>query len=185
MNRESLIDFDRYKVFEDGRIWSNFYQKWINGNVGTSGYLQLWLTCKDGKKRYFMKHRVIAYFFIPNPDNKPTVNHKNHIKTDNRVENLEWATYSEQCDDLQKENHSRSLKSSEKAIKAAINNFKIASEKNKKKVYQYTLDGKLINEFSCINDAAKDVGAFPQNICACCKGKKKTIKGYRWFYSPL
>ena len=95
MNREALIDFNRYKVFEDGRIWSNFYQKWMDGNIGTKGYLQLWLTCKDGKKRYFMKHRVIAYVFIPNPDNKPQVDHINTIRTDNRVENLKWVSQSE------------------------------------------------------------------------------------------
>ena len=95
MNREALIDFDRYKVFKDGRIWSNFYQKWINGNIGTKGYLQLWLTCKDGKKRYFMKHRVIAHVFIPNPENKPQVDHINTIRTDNRVENLKWVSQSE------------------------------------------------------------------------------------------
>ena len=67
----------------------------MDGNIGTKGYLQLWLTCVDGKKRYFMKHRVIAYYFIPNEDDKPQVDHINTIKTDNRVENLRWVTQSE------------------------------------------------------------------------------------------
>ena len=93
--RESLIDFDKYVISKDGNIWSKYYKKFNNGNLGTSGYLQIWLKCKDGKKRYFMKHRVIAYYFIPNPDNKPQVDHINTIKTDNRVENLRWVTQSE------------------------------------------------------------------------------------------
>ena len=95
MCRESLIDFNRYIISNDGKIWSKFYEKYLDGSIGTKGYLQLWLKCKDGKKRYFMKHRVIAYCFIPNPENKPQVDHINTIKTDNRAENLRWVNQSE------------------------------------------------------------------------------------------
>ena len=56
------------------------------------GYYTTWL----GSKKKSSVHRLVAHAFIPNPENKPTVNHKNHDRKDNRVENLEWATYSEQ-----------------------------------------------------------------------------------------
>ena len=72
-----------------------------NGNSGASkdkllklyknekGYLRVYLH-KDGKKDFFSVHRLVASVFIPNPSNLETVNHKNEIINDNRVENLEW-----------------------------------------------------------------------------------------------
>ena len=54
------------------------------------------MLCKDGIVSEYKIHRLVAQTFIPNPEKKPTVNHKNGIKNDNRVDNLEWATQSEQ-----------------------------------------------------------------------------------------
>lgn len=59
-----------------------------------SGYLSIDL-CKEGKVNKYLVHRLIANAFIPNPENKPEVNHINGNKTDNRVQNLEWNTKSE------------------------------------------------------------------------------------------
>ena len=61
---------------------------------GSRGYMSVCL-CKDNKKKYFSVHRLVATAFIPNPKNKPEVNHKNGNRADNRVENLEWVTSSE------------------------------------------------------------------------------------------
>ena len=55
-------------------------------------YIHLWI---NGKCRYFRVHRLLAKAFIPNPENKPEINHKNGIKDDNKVENLEWCTHKE------------------------------------------------------------------------------------------
>lgn len=56
------------------------------------GYYSVQLT-KNGKQKSFRVHVLVAAAFLPNPNNFPVINHKNAIKTDNRVENLEWCTY--------------------------------------------------------------------------------------------
>lgn len=63
-------------------------------NICRLGYLRSNLY-KDGKVKTWQIHQLVALTFIPNPENKPCVNHINRIKTDNRVENLEWCTHRE------------------------------------------------------------------------------------------
>lgn len=65
-----------------------------HGSLNVHGYMQITLS-KNGNNTKFIFHRLIAKTFIPNPENKRTINHINGIKTDNRIENLEWATDSE------------------------------------------------------------------------------------------
>lgn len=65
--------------------------KICNFFVRSSEYLSVSL-CKDGKAKQYTLHRLLGIHFIPNPDNKPFINHINGIKTDNRLENLEWST---------------------------------------------------------------------------------------------
>lgn len=66
----------------------------LSQRVGTGGYLNVCL-CKDNCKKTFVVHRLVARAFLDNPEGKPEVNHKNGIRADNRAENLEWVTRSE------------------------------------------------------------------------------------------
>lgn len=108
---EKIIDdFEDYIINDSGdndkSIWSLKTQQWLKSRPMPNGYVQICFT-KDGKHHYRYLHRLVAIAFIPNPDNKPTVNHKNHTRNDNRIENLEWATRLEQNDGVMRENVSR------------------------------------------------------------------------------
>lgn len=96
MFEKRIKNFNDYSVDTEGNVFS--YKKGQKRKMSLykekTGYQTVWL-CKDGKIIKFSVHRLIAETFIPNPENKPTVNHKNSVRDDNKVSNLEWATYSE------------------------------------------------------------------------------------------
>lgn len=79
----------RYLLSVDGKVWRGNKQVKVLNAVGDYPRVKLSL---NGKQSNWLLHRLIAIHFIPNPDNFPEVNHKNGVKTDNRIENLEWCT---------------------------------------------------------------------------------------------
>lgn len=83
-----------YQVSDQGRVRNVRRGRILKPHIVGAGYAQTTLSDR-GSRRYLLIHRLVAQAFIPNPESKPQINHKNGIKTDNRVENLEWCTLSE------------------------------------------------------------------------------------------
>ena len=171
---------ENYKVNNYGEIVSKsrriyngkgYYlskEKTIKQVLNHKGYPCVYLS-KDGKDKYMQVHRIVAQAFIPNLLNKPQVNHKNGIKTHNRVENLEWCTNGEN----QKHAWSNGLqKVSGKAGKP------------KKSVLQIdTNTNKVVAKYNSIAEASRAVGCKSSSLIgACCRKQygRKTICGYKW-----
>lgn len=128
----------------------------------SNGYLELQASIY-GKRKIFLVHRLVATYFIPNPNNYPEVNHKDENPQNNSIENLEWCTPKYNCN-----YGSRNRRCMEKVIK--------------KPVKQLSLDGNIIKTFSMINEAARETGVNSTQISRVCKGKNKTAGGYKWEY---
>lgn len=104
---QTIAGCEHYQVSNLGRVMSlsrfvkrNGFDFRIAGGIVKTrvtefGYVQVEIKDSDGKRKTWKLHRLLATTFIPNPDNKPEVNHRNGIKTDNNLENLEWVTRSE------------------------------------------------------------------------------------------
>ena len=144
---------------------------------------------KNGQKQRFYIHRLVAEAFIPNPDNKPQVNHISGIKTKNIVSNLEWCTRSENIKHSFKLGLSHSnfkTKSGDKHHFYGKHHKEDAKRKMKishyKKVFQFDKNNNFIKEWNGIKEVEKILKISNGNISECCRGNRKTAGGYIWRY---
>ena len=93
MRQVDIKNFEDYQITDDGRVWSKKRNRWIKPSL-SRGYKHI-ILCKDGIKYGKMIYRLVAETFIPNPLNKPCVDHRDGCRTNDNVENLRWCTYEE------------------------------------------------------------------------------------------
>lgn len=187
LNGEMWVDIvgyeGLYKVSNMGRVktmerpdletgYGNYYRESLirKQNLGTSQYPSL-ILFRDKRRRPRMVHRIVAEHFLPNPENKRCVNHKNGIKTDNRLDNLEWMTHSEN----------------------SYHKFQIGLQVNKKggdsklskPVNKLDLNGNFIKKYNSLTEAGINNRAKSWSISNVCNKAKyrKTCAGYKWEFA--
>ena len=174
-----------YKVSNLGRILSLNYNHTgkpglMNPGKDTNGYSMV-ILWKNGEPKTIKVHRLVAQTFLPNPENKPCINHKiegDEGKTINMVffnedgtidkerTTIEWVTY--------KENNDYGTRT-ERAAKARING------KKSKKVLQFTLNGEFVREWESTMECGRN-GFCQSHVAACCRGERKSHKGFCFMY---
>ena len=171
--------YEGYKVSNWGRLMSLNYgrtgkPKLLIPVENKYGYMVV-LLYKNGKRKMYRVHRLVAETFIPNPNNLPQVNHKDEDKTNNFVGtpendykdgNLEWCT----CE------YNQNFGSRNERISKTKTNGKTS-----KKVLQFSKSGEFIREWESTRECERK-GFDHSGVMKCCKGKLKSHKGYIWRY---
>lgn len=176
------------EIWKDIPWWEWKYQVSSNGNIKSINFQRTGktkqrklVTDKDWYYRInfsrewknFSIHRLVAKTFIPNPENKPQVNHKNWIKTDNRIENLEWCTGSE--------NMLHSVKFLWRKSPMLWKTWD--KNKNSKSVIQYSNEWIEIRKWSCLAEIQRETWIWLSHIWKVCDWTRRTAGGFIWKFN--
>lgn len=164
--KDSYIYGEQYQVSSTGLVRNKTTGRILTPSVDKKGYLRVRLSLHD-KKVSAKVHRMVAVAFIPNPEQKPQVNHKDGNKENNRAENLEWIS---NYDNMQH------------AVNNGLTKRVEYSGRRKKAIIGVDGEGKIV-KFESLELASDTLQLSKSNLCNALKGKRKRCGGYVWRYS--
>ena len=172
-----------YWITNTGRVISadrfDRFNRKVGGELklglrGQAGYLGLTLF-KDGVGYQRLVHRLVADAFVPNPDNKPCVDHIDGNNKNNNANNLRWVTYKENMNNPV--TYARMLEDTSKFVSQVGANNPFS-----RKVRMYSLNGEYIRTFDCLSDTSRFCGVGDNSIGRVCRGERFSAGGYKWAY---
>ena len=173
---KKLQGFEDYYITTTGDVYSRKIHKNSAGRIkklklrkDKDGYSTVWLYGNGAKLKKV--HRLVAETFIPNPDNKPQINHKNGIKSDNFVSNLEWVSAKENLQHSYSVLHRRGVWLGRKG-----------AEHNCSKPVRAIKDGIVVAQYSAASEASRATGICVSSIIKCCNKTRKTAGDVYWEY---
>ena len=150
---------EQYEISSFGRIRNKHTQQILKGDKNSIGYRRVWLN-SPVKKRFFV-HRLVAYHFVDGYREELVVNHKDGNKQNNKAENLEWVSRSE--NDLH-------------AFKLGLR--KVYPSQFRKKIESFDLTThQKIKTYQNVEECVKDLKVARSNIYNCCNGKQLSCRG--------
>ena len=147
-----------YAITSCGKVWSYISNKFLKQKIDKDGYCTVNLY-KDKKRKTKKIHRLVAEAYLENPNNLPEVNHKDEIKTNNSIQNLEWC--------------------STKYNRQYGTRIQRATEKTRKKVICIETE----EVYDSVKEAHKQTGISMTGISLCCNEKRKSAGGLHWKFA--
>lgn len=171
----TVDEFPKYMISNFGRVKNN-KNRILKTSTHRDGYKQIGL--RKNKKPYERKiHRLVAIAFVPNPENKPTVNHIDEDRTNNQVDNLEWMTVKE--NNLYGNHMNNIFKSQgyKNRDKEKLSNS------HKKKIKAICLENNKIISFNSVKEASVSLGISASAISNVLTKRNEKVKGYTFIYN--
>lgn len=166
---EEIKGINGYSITKEGLIFNQKTGKYLGGYQSKEGYVIFCI-----RQKCYKLHRLLAIQYIPNPENKPSINHINGIKNDNRLENIEWVTAKENTRHAWDNN-----------LCTPIRYWKGKSGINhnmSKAIIQMDLDGNFIAKHIGVRNIASKMNIKYQGISRCARGLRASAYGYIWKY---